>query len=208
MKASAAVGVALVSILLPHAVLKAQGGAVDGKILVPNPGITGVVVYLTPIAAPAAPDAAPVKAEINQLNLRFSPSVVAVPPGSIISFPNSDPMLHNVFHPGRRDGFDLGTYPQGERPSFTFKEEGAFVIFCHVHPEMVAYVVVVNSPYRAVTDQAGRFLIEAIAPGTYRLTTWHRRLKTQQRLVTVTLAGAVHVDLSLEYGSPDKPESR
>jgi hypothetical protein len=112
-----------------------------------------------------------------------------------------------VFHPSMGGGFDLGTYPQGERRSFTFKDEGAFVIFCHVHPEMVAYVVVVSSPYRAVTDDAGQFHFNGIAPGTYRVITWHRRLRTQSQLVTIPANGTVRVDLSLTYGSPDKPRA-
>lgn len=200
-------GCALVSALLPFSLAMAQGGAIAGKVVVPPAGITGVVVYLVPVAATGAPAVAPVSAEINQLHLRFSPGVIAVTPGSTVAFPNSDPVLHNVFHPGLRGGFDLGTYPQGERRSVTFKDEGAFVIFCHVHPEMVAYVIVVNSPYRTVTDAAGRFRLDGIAPGRYRLTTWHRWLRTQHQFVTVPAEGTVQVDLLLARGSPDKPRA-
>jgi hypothetical protein len=129
--------------------------------------------------------------------------VIAITPGSTVSFSNSDAIMHNVFSPRQSSGgFDLGTYPQSERRSFTFQEEGAHVILCHVHPEMVAYVVTVDSPYRAVSDSAGRFRIEGVAAGTYRIRTWHRRLRTFERLVVVPENGDVRLDLSLAYGSP------
>jgi hypothetical protein len=131
-----------------------------------------------------------------------------VSPRSIVSFPNSDPVMHSVFHPSMRAaGFDLGTYPQGEQRSFTFDDEGAYVIFCHVHPEMVAYVVVVASPYRAVTDDKGRFKFDGVAPGIYHLRTWHRRLRTQDHVVSVAARGAARVKLTLEYGVPIEPRA-
>jgi hypothetical protein len=131
-----------------------------------------------------------------------------VSPGSTVAFPNSDPVMHDVFHPSTRaGGFDLGMYPQGERRSFTFNDEGAYVIFCHVHPEMVAYVVVVASPYRAVTDDKGRFKLDGVAPGTYHLRTWHRRLRTQDHVISVAANGAVRVNLTLKYGVPVEPRA-
>ncbi len=141
-------------------------------------------------------------------NLRFVPSVIAVTPGSTVHFPNSDPLMHNVFSPDQRTGgFDLGTYGKSERRSFTFREEGAHVILCHVHPEMAAYIVVVASPHRAVSDSAGRYQLEGVAPGTYRLRTWHRRLRTVDQLVTVAANGHVRVDLALVRGSPSPPRA-
>lgn len=192
--------------MLPQAGAHAQGGAIHGVITAPDAGISGIVVYLIPAAAaPAA--APPVTADVDQRDLRFVPRVVAVTPGSTVYFSNSDPVLHNVFHPLQHGGFDLGTYPQGERRSFTFGEEGVYVIFCHVHPEMVGYVVVLASPYRAVTDEGGRFRIAGLPPGTYHLRTWHRRLRTHDQVVTIPSNGAVRVDLSLPYGSPAEPRA-
>lgn len=190
----------------PHARLAAQDGTVSGTVTAPTPGMGGVVVYLIPATSARVPAVAPLSAQIDQRDLRFVPRVIAVSPGSTVSFPNSDPVMHNVFIPSMRaGGFDLGTYPQGERRSFTFDDEGAYVIFCHVHPEMVAYVVVVASPYRAVTDDEGRFKLDGVAPGIYHLRTWHRRLRTQDRVVSVAANGAVRVDLTLKYGFPVGP---
>lgn len=191
----------------PHARLGAQRGVVSGTVAAPAPGMGGVVVYLYRAGLARVPAIAPVGAQIDQRDLQFVPRVIAVSPGSTVSFPNSDPVMHNVFHPSTHGGFDLGTYPQGERRSFTFDDEGAYAIFCHVHPEMVAYVVVVASPYRAVTDGAGRFRLAGVAPGTYHLRTWHRRLRTQDKVVSVAANGAVRVNLRLEYGLPVEPRA-
>lgn len=184
----------------------AQSGTIRGMATVPGPGVTAVAIYLVPTAEAA--HAAPTAAVVDQRDLRFVPRVVVVSPGSRVSFPNSDPVLHNVFHPAQRsEAFDLGTYPEGEQRSFTFAKEGAYVIFCHVHPEMVAYVVVVDSPYHTVSGEDGRFRIEGVAPGTYHLLTWHRRLRTRDQLVTVPANGSVDVTLSLQYGFPVEPRA-
>jgi plastocyanin len=185
----------------------AQGGVIHGETTVLTARMSGVVVYLVP-TAPAASVLPPVTVQMDQRDLRFVPQVIAITPGSTVSFSNSDAIMHNVFSPRQSSGgFDLGTYPQSERRSFTFHEEGAHVILCHVHPEMVAYVVTVDSPYRAVSDSAGRFRIEGVAAGTYRLRTWHRRLRMFERLVVVPENGDVRLDLSLAYGSPSPPRS-
>ena len=196
------------ALVAPHARLAAQLGVVSGTITTPAPGMGGIVVYLTPATPARVPAAAPLSGQIDQRNLQFVPRVIAVSPGSTVSFPNSDPVMHSVFHPGTRaGGFDLGTYPQGEQRSFTFDDEGAYVIFCHVHPEMVAYVVVLATPYRTVTDDEGRFKVAGVAPGTYHLRTWHRRLQTQDRVVSVAANGAVRVNLTLKYGVPVEPRA-
>src|SRR5262252_1933879 len=53
-----------------------------------------VVVYLEADKAPAAPH---VTAVLNQTAQRFEPEILVVPVGSSVSFPNSDPIFHNVF---------------------------------------------------------------------------------------------------------------
>jgi plastocyanin len=196
------------SLLTPVAA-RAQGGAIHGTVTVPNAGITDVVVYLIPVAASGARAVRPLTAEMDQRDLSFVPRVLAVTPGSTVIFSNSDRVMHNVFHPLQRsDAFDLGTFPPGEWRSFTFGQEGAYVILCHVHPEMVGYVVVIASPYRAVTDDHGRFRLDGVAPGTYRLRTWHRRLATHEERVTVLDGGSVRVEMWLKYGSAAGPTAK
>lgn len=195
-------------LLLPLAV-RAQSGGIAGSIVVPNTGITDVVVYLVPASARDDAAANPITAKVDQRDLSFVPRVVAVPPRSTVVFSNSDRVMHNVFHPWQsRDGFDLGLWAPGESRSFTFREEGAYVILCQVHPEMVGYVIVVASPYRAVTDDHGRFHFDGVAPGTYLLRTWHHRLGPHEERVTVPDSGVVHVELALKYGKAASPTAK
>ena len=146
---------------------------------------------------------------MDQRDLRFVPGVVAVTPGSTVVFSNSDRVMHNVFHPWQSsDGFDLGLWAPGESRNFTFGGEGAYVILCQVHPEMVGYVVVVASPYRAVSDEHGRFRFDGVAPGTYRIRTWHHRLETHEERVTVPNGGSVRVEMWLKYGKATGPTAK
>ena len=186
---------------------RAQGGVIEGTVTVPSARKDGVVLYLVPDARSGGAAVAPVNAAMDQRELRFVPHVIAVTPGSTVNFSNTDRVRHNVFHPMEHGaGFDLGTWPPGESRSHTFTTQGAFVILCNVHPEMVGYVVVVASPYRAVTDGEGRFRIEGVAPGSYRLRSWRRGLATREEGVTVTAGGVTRVALPLKYGDAGEPE--
>lgn len=203
-----AVLTALALAALPPAA-RAQGGAIHGTVTVPSAGITDIVVYLIPGAASAVPAVRPETIAMDQRDLHFVPRVVAVAPASTVLFSNSDRVMHNVFHPMQSSQrFDLGLWAPGESRHFTFGQEGAYVILCQVHPEMVGYVVVVASPYRAVADDHGRFHLDGVAAGTYRLRTWHRRLQTHEENVTVTEGGSVRVELSLHYGSAGQPTTK
>src|SRR5262245_43113364 len=109
---------------------------------------------------------------IDQRNLTFSPHVLAVRVGTTVDFPNDDRVLHNVF--SFRDGkrFDLGMYPVGALRRVTFDRPGLSRIFCNIHPNMAAYVMAVDSPYFAVSDEYGAFTIASVAPGTYTYHAW------------------------------------
>lgn len=188
-------GCFLLPLLLGTVVPQPQG-SVEGSIFALDVRLTGAVVYLLAERVTAFPPPAP--ALIDQVNLRFVPPVLTVLPGTSVEFRNSDPLLHNVFgagHPG--DAFDLGTYPRGKRRVHTFTRPGPHVILCHVHPEMAAYVVVVPTPYAAVADREGRFLIPDVPRGRYTLRVWHRRTRPYERLVTVAPGERVHLELEL-----------
>lgn len=193
-------GTALVA-ALPYAAA-AQSASVEGTFTAHDPRGTGIVVYLTPISA-ATKRHAPVTASIDQRGLKFLPRTIAVTPGSIISFPNSDPVLHNIFLVDqRRARVDLGTFPGGEIREVTLESSGVYLVLCHLHPEMAASVLVVDAPYRAVTDSAGRFRLDGIEPGTYRLSTWHRRLLPYEATITLPPGKTESVRASLPRGVP------
>lgn len=177
---------------------RADQASISGTLYAPRLHTTGAVVYLIPDgdSSFAVPQQRPV---IDQIRLRFNPQTVAVLPGTSVGFRNSDPVLHNVFGPaGPGPGFDLGTYPQGNQRSHTFTELGAHVILCNVHPEMVAYVLVVPTPYHSVVDASGAFHIENVPAGPYSVWVWHPRIDPFSTTLKVGEAvSRIHLDLEL-----------
>lgn len=184
---------------------RAQSASMEGTLTARDPRAIGIVVYLTPMPA-AIGLLSPVTRTIDQRGLKFLPRTIAVTPGSIVSFPNSDPVLHNIFLVDQqRARVELGTYPGGELREVTLASSGAYLVLCHLHPEMVASVLVVDAPYRAVTDSAGRFRIDGIEPGIYRLATWHRRLLHYEETITIEPGGTASVRALLSSGAPLPP---
>jgi plastocyanin len=143
---------------------------VSGTVRVGARAQTDAVVWLEPHgAAPATP---PRRAVLDQRNLTFEPHVLAVRVGTTVELPNNDRVFHNVFsfHDGKR--FDLGLYPVGTLKHLTFDRPGLSRIFCNIHPGMGAYVLVVDSPYFAVSDKQGRFSIPSVPAGAYTYHAW------------------------------------
>lgn len=134
---------------------------------------------------------------LDQFRLTFVPHVLPVLVGTTVAFPNSDEVRHNVFSPSPPKLFNLGTYPRGVTRTITFDKPGEVALLCNVHPEMSAYVVVVETPYFAVTGRDGSFEIHGVPPGTYTLSAWHEKSKPVSTVVTVTEARAVRVRLRL-----------
>ncbi len=153
------------------------------------------VVYIGAIAGKTFP-APKEHARIDQKNLVFSPHILPVLVGTTVDFLNSDAVLHNVFTPEAcAEKFNLGTWPQGESKSYTFKKECAAVLLCKVHPEMEAYVVAVPTPYFASAKADGSFHIGDVPDGSYTVKVWHPKLKAAEKPVTV--AGATEVNFEI-----------
>lgn len=173
-----------------------EGASVGGIVYLHNAPAEGAVVYL--LVDGASPTHSLTPALMDQRRLRFTPSVLPVAPGRPVAFRNSDPLLHNVFSPDNLgDGFDLGTYPEGEARSHTFRRPGAHLILCHVHPEMEGYVVVVPTPYHSVTEADGRFVLEDVPAGTHALHVWERRAEPHQRTITVAPRQLLRLEIHL-----------
>jgi plastocyanin len=117
--------------------------------------------------------------KITQQNKRFEPHVLVVPVGSLVEFPNLDPFFHNVFSMFDGKRFDLGLYEAGTSRAVPFTTPGVCYIFCNIHPEMSAVVVVVDTPYYAMTNAAGKFTVPNVPPGRYLLSVWHQRYKPE-----------------------------
>ena len=153
------------------------------------------VIYLAAVPGKTfAPPAA--HSTIDQKNLVFTPHVLPVLIGTTVDFQNSDAVLHNVFSPDACcDKFNLGTWPQGQKKSFTFKKECTATLLCKVHPEMEGFVVAVPTPYFAVTKADGSYHIPNVPDGAYTLKVWHPKLKAAQKNVAVV--GATQADFEI-----------
>jgi plastocyanin len=168
------------------------GGAASGK-----PDHSNAVVWLKPVRA-TAPEMKrrPEKFEMRQQHKQFEPHVLVVPAGSQVDFPNRDPFFHNVFSMFDGKRFDLGLYEAGATHSVTFDRPGVCYIFCNIHPEMSAVVVVVDTHYYAVSNRLGEFAIDGVPAGRYMLSVWHERAKPENprefpREVSITPETAV-----------------
>jgi len=127
----------------------------------------------------SARTSSPTNFRIVQQHKRFEPHVLAIPVGSVVDFPNLDPFFHNVFSMFDGKRFDLGLYEAGASHSVTFDRPGIVYVFCNIHPEMSAVVIVIDSDYYAVSNKGGEFSISHVAPGRYLATVWHERGKVE-----------------------------
>ena len=135
---------------------------------------SGVVVALTPLESKVMPAGAK-RAVMLQKDKTFSPHVLAIQAGSLVEFPNADPIFHNAFSSYNGQVFDIGLYPPGTTRSVRFARPGVVRVFCNIHSSMSAVIVVVASPYFATTKQDGTFNIAGVPPGQYNLNVFHER---------------------------------
>ena len=136
-------------------------------------------------------------AKMDQIKLVFIPYVLPIIKGTTVEFHNSDDVKHNVFAVGT-ENFDLGTWTKGITKSYTFNKLGDTAILCNVHPEMEAYVFVLQNPYFAITDENGQYQIKDVPSGSYKLKAWHNRLKPVTKDVDVAASGELTVDFGLK----------
>jgi plastocyanin len=177
----------------------AQQDTVSGKVVIQQDGTplgsaAGAVVWLTPTKG-EAPKPSPKVFRLTQKNKHFSPHLLVVPVGSAVLFPNQDPFFHNVFSVYEGTRFDLGLYESGSSKEVRFNRPGASYIFCNIHPEMSAIIMVMNTPYYATTNPKGEYQIEGVPAGDYELSAWYEsaqpeQLKQLQRRVSVTTTNA------------------
>jgi plastocyanin len=137
---------------------------------------------------------------MDQRSMRFAPHVLPIVVGSTVKFLNSDPTQHNVFSPDH-EKFNLGTWPQNETKSYAFSKCARFpcsyVLLCRIHPEMEAFVVILQNPFFAVTDAAGHYEIKNLPPGKYTIGVWHPKLKAPPKQTTLEAAGSGTLDFTL-----------
>jgi plastocyanin len=139
-----------------------------------NKDYSGVVVWLEPIDG-VAPRAASRTARMVQKDKTFTPHVLPVLVGTTVDFPNFDPIFHNAFSNYNGQVFDVGLYPPTTSRSVRFTRPGVVRVFCNIHANMSAVIVVVNTPYYATTAANGAWEIPNIPDGDYQLRVFHER---------------------------------
>jgi plastocyanin len=171
----------------------------DGK---PRADASNAVVWLE--GAPRTLGG-PAKADMKQESKRFQPKVVAVTKNGTVEFPNEDPIYHNVFSVSGGNRFDLGLYRSGTSKSRKFEEPGLVRVYCNIHPQMVGFIVVVDSDHIAVTGPTGAFRFDGVPPGSYVIKAWHEESGEISQPVTVRGSGDAPLELRLD-ATGFKPE--
>ena len=178
-----------------------DAGSVTGVVrTIARNGVTPAVavVYAEPLDTAAA--RGPRRVGLGQKRKTFIPRVMTVPAGSTIDFPNEDLFFHNVFSLSGPQPFDLGLYRAGETRSRTFNEAGVYRVFCNIHPQMAALIVVAPSAFTTVAGVDGRFTLD-LPQGRYRLTVLSERAAPISVEITSTQGASTAPQITLDESS-------
>lgn len=152
------------------------------------------VVYLETAPRGAFEEREPRRAVMDQRNETFVPHVLAVTVGSVVDFPNSDRIYHNVFSLSKPQRFDLGRYETGKSKAIRFDRPGVVRVFCDIHSHMNAFILVFSHRFFDVTDTEGRFALTNVPSGTYNVVAWYEGEARSVRSVAVPAGGTVDLD--------------
>lgn len=153
----------------------------------------GSVVWL-----PGTPGSAPSRPTLTSRDKRFVPHVVAVASGATVVFPNVDRIYHNVFSVTPGHAFDLGLYRKGAARSLRFEKPGLVSVYCNIHPDMAAYMMVLQDAAFAVTDDDGRYRIGALPPGRRPVRLWNERGGEREQTVDLAAGARRTLDFVLD----------
>ena len=131
-------------------------------------------VYGVAWVADLAPDAAavPGPARMDQLGQRFVPRILAIVAGQEVEFHNSDNVFHNIFSYSPPKKFDLGRYPKGKSRSVKFVKAGAVQVYCDIHSDMRADIIVAPTRRYALIGPGGSFRIQDVPAGNHTVKVW------------------------------------
>jgi plastocyanin len=161
-------------------------------------GVPDVVVFVR--NAPATADLTVTRARMVQRDEAFEPRVLAITRGSTVEFPNADPFFHNVFSLSSGSSFDLGRYKRGDSRGRGLARPGLVKVYCHVHSQMSASILVLDNTYFTMPKADGRFDLPDVPPGTYRLSAWQERLGERQVAIQVQAGQTTRVEVNLPLG--------
>jgi len=166
----------------------------DGK----PAGAADVVVYVVGFTEPPSERVA----TIAQKGRRFVPDLVAITVNERVAFPNFDPFLHNVFSQSGARKFDLGSFKRGETKERQFPEPGAVDVYCNIHPEMAATILVLPNRRHTLVRADGRFELDGVPPGDWTLFAYARRAtRPVSAKISVRPGAETVVELALVRGA-------
>lgn len=180
---------------------RAHAGTVTGQVQLLEKGgakandLSDVVVFVEGVKA-AKPKPGTLTMAMKAKS--FIPHVVVMPVGGTVEFPNEDPIFHNAFSVSPENRFDLELYKKPKSGSWTFKAPGIVNVYCNIHPQMSAVVVVRDNPFYVKAGKDGAFAIEGVPAGKYTIVAWHERGGEQGVEVTVPAEGQVGTNLTLD----------
>ncbi len=175
-----------------------RASALAGHACAPRGVVTDAVLYLE--AVPARVDSAlpmpAVNPKLAQKDQAFVPRVIAIPLGGRVDFPNLDPIYHNVFSVSPVRRFDLGKYPKGESRSVRFPKPGLVNVYCDIHSDMAAFIVVTPTRALARPRPDGSWQLPDVPPGRYTLRWWHPDFRGGSRDLDLTAGNDLAVEVS------------
>jgi plastocyanin len=188
------------------------GASVTGRVRITNSNdsrvtqkgdYAGVAIWLSTLGGEALHP--PLKhAVMLQKNKMFIPHVLTIGAGTIVDFPNADPIFHNAFSNFNGQIFDVSLYPPGSTRSVRFHRPGIVRVFCNIHPSMSAVIVVVDSPFFMTSAHDGLFSFSEVPPGSYQLHFFHERA-TAETLANLTRS--VRVSAKIDAGEIEISET-
>ena len=153
-----------------------------------------LVVYLE---GPPGVTEPPVTAKLAQRGTRFVPEILVIPVGSVVSFPNDDPVFHNVFSLSKAKQFDLGYYPSGETRTVKFDKVGVVQVYCHIHRDMNAAILVVPNRSYLQPGKDGVYTLPDIPAGTQYVVVWHKSAGFFRKKIEVPATGSLEVSFTI-----------
>lgn len=168
---------AALAMLLPLVPCALHAGDLAVRVLdkAGNP-LADAVVYAEPAGGQALPARAAQEATMDQAGKAFAPSVLVVQVGDRVRFPNSDDIRHHVYSFSDAKSFELPLYAGTPAEAIGFPMPGVVALGCNIHDWMRAHIVVLPSPYHALTDATGAGLIPGLPEGAWQLRAWHSGL--------------------------------
>jgi plastocyanin len=181
------------------------GGRVTGTVKVVDPDgsraeSADVIVYVVGFSEPPSAEVT----TVAQKGRKFVPDLVAITVNERVAFPNFDPFLHNVFSQSGARKFELGSYSRGESKDKQFPQSGAVDVYCNIHPEMAATILVLPNRRHVRAAANGQFTIDGVPPGDWTVFAYTRRA-TRPTSAKISVKSGADTALDLEIVRSAEP---